>query len=68
MKRTFFFLAISFIAFNNLYSQDTIVKRDNERIICKIKEIGSDEIKYQPLSDNIIIGIDKNKVVKVVLA
>ena len=51
-----------------MYSQDTIVKRDNERIICKIKEIGSDEIKYQPLSDNIIIGIDKNKVVKVVLA
>ncbi len=68
MKRTIFLLTIAFIAFNNLYSQDTIVKTDNERIICKIKEIGSDEIKYQPFNDNIIIGIDKNKVSKVVLA
>jgi len=54
--------------FGNLSAQDTIVKRDHERIICKIKEIGTDEIKYQPLTDNLIIGIDKNKVEKVILA
>lgn len=51
-------------------AQDTIVKRNNEKIICKIKEITEDEIKYTvPSSTNdIIYGIDKNEVANIYLS
>jgi hypothetical protein len=56
--------------FSFLYSQDTIIKTDNERIVCKIKEISTDEIKYLlPNNGNeILLGIDKNDVSKVILS
>ena len=68
MIRAIIFLGFIFFNFSNLFSQDTIVKRDNERIVCKIKEIGTDEIKYQLINNDILIGIDKDDVSKVVLS
>ncbi len=68
MKPTIFFLIICIFTVNNLYSQDTIVKTNREKIICKIKEIGTDEIKYQISGETLIFGVDKNKVAEVVLA
>jgi hypothetical protein len=68
MLRVIFSLGIFLLGIYNLCAQDTITKRNNEQIICKIKEIGTDEIKYQPLGNDIIIVIDKNDVSKVVLS
>ncbi|MDP4210313.1 MAG: hypothetical protein Q8928_15985 [Bacteroidota bacterium] len=68
MKTIMFFLGIILFNLNGILAQDTIVKRDNARIICKIKEILVDEIKYQPKDNNIIVGIDKNEVLKVILS
>jgi hypothetical protein len=53
-----------------LQAQDTIVKRDNERIVCKIKEISTDQIKCLFLNNGkeILWSIDKNDVIKVILS
>ncbi len=50
--------------------KDQLVKRDGITIMCKILEIGDDEIKYneEGLRDDIVIGIDKSKVAMVVFA
>ena len=50
--------------------KDQLVKRDGKTIMCKILEIGDDEIKYneEGLRDDIVIGIDKSKVVLIVFA
>ena len=64
-------LIISFIAvFAQTEFKDQLVKRDGKIIICRIIEIGDDEIKYneQGLRSDIIIGIDKAKVEKIVFA
>ncbi len=68
MKKLFIILVIILIGFNDLFSQDTIVKRDNERIVCKVKEVATDEIKYQTLDNDIILGIDKNDVSQIVFS
>jgi hypothetical protein len=56
--------------FSILNAQDTIIKRDNEKIICKIKEISTTEIKYLLLNNGneILLGIDKNDVSQVRLS
>ncbi|MBE0638067.1 MAG: hypothetical protein IH598_06085 [Bacteroidales bacterium] len=52
----------------SLFSQDQIIKRNLEVINCKIKEIGSNEIKYT-VSDypsDVFFAIEKDKVVKII--
>ncbi|MDP4275098.1 MAG: hypothetical protein Q8907_12535 [Bacteroidota bacterium] len=69
MKKLIVMLILISFSLYNLYSQqDTIVKRNNERIACKIKEISSDEIKYQTPENDILKGIDKTEVTKVILS
>ena len=67
----FVLLIISFFAvFAQTEYKDQLIKRDGKIIICRIIEIGDDEIKYheQGLRSDIIIGIDKAKVEKIVFA
>jgi hypothetical protein len=68
MVKIILLFGILLLGFNDLFSQDTIVKTNNERIVCKIKEISTNEIKYQTLDNNILMGIDKNDVSKVILS
>ncbi|HUW06958.1 MAG TPA: hypothetical protein VMW01_11920 [Williamwhitmania sp.] len=60
------FLILSSIAL--FAQQDTIVKLNNERIVCKVKEIGTDEIKYLLPGNDVVMVIDKNEVRRVILA
>lgn len=51
-----------------LLSQDLIVKRNNDTITCKVKEVGIDEIKYSlpTFPDDVAFSIDKENVLKIV--
>ena len=70
MKVTKFFLVVffAFISFQ-LSAQDIILKKNNEMIQCKIKEIGLDEIKYilPTHPADLLFSIDKDEIDKVVL-
>ncbi len=50
------------------YSQDLLIKTNNDTINCYVKEIGDDEIKYTlpHLRGDLLFGIDKNKVSAIV--
>jgi hypothetical protein len=52
------------------FSQDLIIKKTQDTIYCKIKEVETDEIKYllPDLSDDVIYNIEQEKVRKVVFA
>lgn len=58
------------VAFAQTEFNDQLVKRDGKIVKCKIIEIGDDEIKYneEGLRNDIIIGIDKAKVDKIIFA
>jgi len=47
---------------------DKIIKRDGETIICEVREVGDDEIKYvlDGFRSNVVFGIDKNKVASII--
>jgi hypothetical protein len=47
---------------------DKLIKRDSTIINCEVREIGDDEIKYsqEGLRSDILIGIDKNKVARII--
>lgn len=49
-------------------SQDQIIKRNLEIINCKVKEVGSQEIKYtlSDYSSDLVFAIEKDKVTKVI--
>jgi len=49
---------------------DKLILRNGEVIECEVREIGDDEIKYaqEGLRDNVLIGIDKNKVESIIFA
>ncbi len=70
LLKLLFISAVLTGSFSILQAQDTIIKRDNERIVCKVKEISTDEIKYLLMNNGneILLGIDKNDVSKVVLS
>ncbi|HUX52911.1 MAG TPA: hypothetical protein VMV56_00710, partial [Williamwhitmania sp.] len=67
--RTFTLLLILMLGSATIYAQqDTLIKRNNERIVCKVKEIGTDEIKYLLPGNDVVMVIDKNEVRRVILA
>ena len=75
MKRanslTWFSLFFLFsIGFTEMCAQDRIIKTNQDTIHCQIKEILDDEVKYidPKLRNDLVFGIDKNKVDKIVLA
>ena len=63
---------ILFITILSLSSsaQDRIIKITKDTILCQIKEIGDDEIKYtqKDFRDDVTFGIDKNKVSRVIFS
>ncbi len=50
--------------------QDTIYKRNGEVIICKVKEIGTTEIKYasSEFKSDLLFAIEKNEIDRIVFA
>jgi hypothetical protein len=69
MKRSFLLLlTIVIAAFGSLQAQDMILKKNNEVIHCKIKEIGLDEVKYS-LPDypaDLTFSLDKDRISKLI--
>jgi hypothetical protein len=47
---------------------DQLIQRNGNVIVCEIREIGDDEIKYvmEGYRDGLVFGIDKNKVEKII--
>ena len=54
---------------SQLSAQDRIIKTDNDTIVCKVKEVLTDEVKYilPKTSSDILFGIDKNDILKIIL-
>lgn len=70
MKKTYaLILFITLLSFPG-FTQDRIVKITKDTIVCQIKEIGDDEIKYtqKDFRGDLIFGIDKNKVSKIIFS
>jgi len=63
-----FFAAIMFSA--NIFAQDMIIKNNNDTIHCKIKELGTNELKYllPNYPQDVLFAIDVDKVKKVVFS
>jgi hypothetical protein len=63
----FTFIAAILLSFSSL-AQDMIMKKNNELIKCKIKEIGLEEIKYTlpEYSADVLLVIDKDDVTKII--
>ncbi|HLO90002.1 MAG TPA: hypothetical protein VK172_02445 [Lentimicrobium sp.] len=68
MKKSFFLIILLSIICIQAYSQDVILKKNDELIKCKIKEVGLDEIKYTlpEYSDDVMFSIDKDDISKVI--
>lgn len=62
-------LLILLFSSSQLNAQDRIIKADRDTIVCKVKEILSDEVKYilPETSMDILFGIDKNDIIKIIL-
>lgn len=65
---TFFLLLFSTIIFAQNKTADRLIQRNGNVIVCEIREIGDDEIKYvmEGYRDDLVFGIDKNKVEKII--
>ncbi|MCF8378244.1 MAG: hypothetical protein K9H49_01625 [Bacteroidales bacterium] len=63
------FILLIFIG-NSLLGQDVIYKRNSETIVCKVKEIGVDQIKYTlpTYGNDLLFSIDKENVKKIVFS
>jgi len=63
-----FFVAIMMSA--NIFAQDMIIKNSNDTIHCKIKELGTNEIKYilPNYPQDVLFAIDVDHVLKVVFS
>ena len=72
MKSFRLIFTLNFIIFITpvLRAQDKLILTDGKTIECKVSEIGSDEIKYTvtEYDSDVIIGIKKSKVDKIVFA
>lgn len=69
MKRVFLFtFFLAFLINSGVFAQDIIMKKNNELIKCKIKEIGLDEIKYTlpEYSQDVTLVIDKDDIIKII--
>lgn len=69
MRPNFLLIVITFIFIGgSVFSQDLIMKKDNELIKCKIREIGLDEVKYilPEYSQDVLLSIDKDDIDKII--
>lgn len=70
LKITLFLLMLSTLIFAQGKYADQLIQRNGKVIVCQVREIGDDEIKYvmEGYRDDLIFGIDKNKVKTIVFA
>jgi len=70
MKTTYLFILLVTIFSGTGFAQDRIIKITRDTIVCQIKEIGDDEVKYtqKDFRGDVIFGIDKNKVSKILFS
>ena len=70
MNKLIFLLVIFNILSIVGYTQDRIIKITRDTIICEVKEIGDDEIKYtqKEYKGDVLFGIDKNKVFRIIFS
>ncbi len=68
MRKSVFLLPLFFLLALQGWSQDVILKKNDEIINCKIKEIGLDEVKYTlpEYSADVLFTLDKDDITKVV--
>jgi len=59
------FCVCSYTNAQNTIPSDTIFMRNQTRIVCKIIEIGDDEIRYLLSNSDVVLGMDKNDISKV---
>lgn len=64
-----YLLVIVLFSSFQLSAQDRIIKTNRDTIVCKVKEISTDEVKYilPETSMDIVFGIDKNDIIKIIL-
>lgn len=67
LKITLLFLFLSMVLFAQEKFTDQLINRDGSVIVCKVREIGDDEVKYvlQEYDSDVVFGIDKNKVASI---
>lgn len=74
MKNKLRFTAFLFLLSTLIFAQgkygDRLVQRNGKVIVCQVREIGDDEIKYvmEGYRDDLVFGIDKNKVTTIIFA
>lgn len=70
LRITVLLLMLSTIIFGQGKYADRLIQRNGKVIVCQVREIGDDEIKYimDGYRDDLVFGIDKNKVEKIVFA
>ncbi|MEN8224438.1 MAG: hypothetical protein ABFS05_03675 [Bacteroidota bacterium] len=71
MKTKYLFISLIsllLITSGNLFGQDQIFKRNQEVIHCKVKEIGTESIKYNlpDYSEDVVFAIERDKIFKIV--
>ncbi|MCB9016845.1 MAG: hypothetical protein H6541_13735 [Lentimicrobiaceae bacterium] len=67
-KHSLMLILSIFLLGGSTFAQDLIMKKNNELIKCKIKEIGLDEIKYTlpEYSADVLLSVDKDDVDKII--
>ncbi|MGE5448503.1 MAG: hypothetical protein ACM3PR_09065 [Bacteroidales bacterium] len=74
MKNKLLFTAFLLLLSTMIFAQgkfgDRLIQRNGKVIVCQVREIGDDEIKYvmEGYRDDLVFGIDKNKVATIVFA
>ncbi|HAH22300.1 MAG TPA: hypothetical protein DCL77_00770 [Prolixibacteraceae bacterium] len=70
LASTVFILFIATVLFAQDKFGDKLIQRDGKVIVCQVREIGDDEIKYvqEGYRSDLVFGIDKNKVEKIVFS
>ena len=65
MKQVLVLLVLT-ISLNAVYGQDKIVKLSGDTVMCKVKEITDDNIKYSYEGEDLIDNISKNAVKEII--
>jgi len=70
MKKIYALILFTVVLSFTGIAQDRIIKITKDTIVCQIKEIGDDEVKYtqKDFRGDLVFGIDKNKVKKILFS
>jgi len=70
MKKLYSLILFITILSLSTSAQDRIIKITKDTIVCQVKEIGDDEVKYtqKDFRGDVVFGIDKNKINKILFS